>query len=166
MATKSIPVVLDKIRERRRDLVPLLQRVQEAEGYLSPESLKLISRQLKISENEIFGIATFYAQFRLRPPGKYNIKVCLGTACHVGGGQNFMEVMKIHKNVCHGETTQDGKYSLERVACLGCCALAPVVVVNNEVHGRMNRVTFMKLLESLEASDQAEDTPEISEPPR
>ena len=79
MAAKSTPVVLDKIRERRRDLVPLLQRAQEAEGYLSPESLKLISRKLKISENEIFGVATFYMQFRLRPPGKYNIKVCLGT---------------------------------------------------------------------------------------
>lgn len=163
MAVESSLVVLDKTRERQKDLVPLLQRVQEAEGYLSAESIKIISRKLKISENEIFGVATFYAQFRFQPPGKYNIKVCLGTACHVGGGQNFMEVMKVNKNLCHGETTPDGKFSVERVACLGCCALAPVVVVNNEVHGRMNRVTFMQLLESLDPSPQAENSSETLE---
>ena len=77
-----------------------------------------------------------------------------------------MEVMKASKKLCHGETTPDGKFSLERVACLGCCALAPVVVVNNEVHGRMNRVTFMKLLESLDSSDQAEDSSGTLEPAR
>lgn len=165
MTVKSSFGVLDKICERRKDLIPFLQGAQEAEGFLSPESIKLISRRLKISENEIYGVATFYMQFRFRPPGKYNIKVCLGTACHVGGGQNFMEVMKINKNLCHGETTPDGKFSLERVACLGCCALAPVVVVNSEVHGRMNRVTFMQLLGALDPSSKAEELPETTESP-
>lgn len=165
MAVKSSRVVLDGNRERRKDLVPSLQRVQETEGYLSPESIKLISRKLKITENEIYGVATFYTQFRFRPPGKYNIKVCLGTACHVGGGQNFMEVMKTDKNLGHGETTPDGKFSLERVACLGCCALAPVVVVNSEIHGRMNRVTFMQLLESLDPSPKEEGSSETTESP-
>jgi len=163
MAAKSSFVVLDKALERQRDLVPLLQQVQGIKGYLSPESIKLISRKLKISENEIYGVATFYTQFRFKPPGTYNIKVCLGTACHVGGGENFMEVMKTDKNICHGETTPDGKFSLERVACLGCCALAPVVVVNNEVHGRMNRVTFMRLLESLDPSPKTEESSGTSE---
>jgi NADH-quinone oxidoreductase subunit E len=165
MTAEQSVAVLGIARERRKDLVPLLQKLQEAEGYLSPESIKHISRKLKVSENEIYGVATFYTQFRFRPPGKYNIKVCLGTACHVGGGQNFMEVMNTEKKLCHGETTPDGKFSLERVACLGCCALAPVVVVNNEVHGRMNRVTFMKLLESLDPSHKEDGPPEKSESP-
>ena len=162
MADKSSPVVLDKVRKRRKALIPLLQKAQEDERYLSTESIKLISRKLKISENEVYGVATFYTQFRFRPPGQYNIKVCLGTACHVGGGQNFMEVMLTGKNINHGETTPDGKFSLERVACLGCCA--PVVVVNNEVYGRMNRVTFMQLLESLDPTLK-EEPPETTESP-
>ena len=165
MAVQSSPAVLDKTRARRKDLVPLLQKVQETELYLSHESIKLISRELKVSESEIYGVATFYAQFRFRPPGKYNIKVCLGTACHVGGGQNFIEVMKIAKNLSHGETTPDRQFSLERVACLGCCALAPVVVVNREVHGRMNRVTFMKLLDSLDSSNKSEESSQAPESP-
>jgi NADH-quinone oxidoreductase subunit E len=150
MTAKSAADVLEKTSERRKEVIPLLQKAQEVQGYLSPEAIQTISRSLKVSENEIYGVATFYTQFRFRPPGKYNIKVCLGTACYVGGGQNFMEVMKTDKNLNHGETSPDGKFSLERVACLGCCALAPVVVVNDEVHGRMNRVTFTKLLESID----------------
>jgi len=163
MTDTSSFVGSDRNRARRKDLVPLLQQVQETEGYLSPKSIRLISRKLKITENEIYGVATFYTQFRFRPPGKYNIKVCLGTACHVGGGQNFIEVMRTDKNLGHGETTPDGKFSLERVACLGCCALAPVVVVNQEIHGRMNRVTFMQLLESLEPSPKEEGSSETTE---
>lgn len=151
---------LDRSRERRKSLVPILQKVQEMEGFLSSESIRVISRKLKISENDIYGVATFYEQFRFKPPGKFNVKICMGTACHVGGGQNFMEVMKTDKNIEHGETTHDGKFSLERVACLGCCALAPVVVINNEVQGRMNRVAFMKLLESYDPPSQSEDPQE------
>lgn len=144
------------MNEMKKDIIPLLQKAQADGGFISPEAIRAISRALRVSENEIYGVATFYTQFRFKPPGKHNIKVCLGTACHVGGGQNFMEVMKIDKNLGHGETSPDGKLSLERVACLGCCALAPVVVVNEEVHGRMNRVTFTKLLESLDPPPAAE----------
>lgn len=162
MGTKSAMSVLDAIRKRRKDLIPLLQKVQAIDGYLSPRAIADISRTVKVSENEIYGVATFYTQFRFRPPGQYNIKVCLGTACHVGGGQNFMEVMKTDKNLSHGETSPDGKFSLERVACLGCCALAPVVVVNDEVHGRTNRVTFTKLLETLDPPLPGDAAPETS----
>jgi len=147
---------------RKKDLIPHLQRAQAEEGYLSASAIRRISRALKVSENEVYGVATFYTQFRFKPPGKYNLKVCLGTACHVGGGQNFMEVMETDKHIGHGETTPDGTFSLERVACLGCCALAPVVVVNEEVHGRMNRVTFMQLLESLDPSPKADEPSEES----
>jgi len=141
-------------RERRKSLLPLLKKVQETEGYLSREAVKFISRKLRISENEIYGVVTFYPQFRLRPPGKYHMQVCLGNACHVGGAPNFMEAMRIEKNLGNGETTPDRKLSLESVGCLGCCAMAPVIVVNNEVHGRMNRVTFMRLVESLDSPEK------------
>ncbi|MBM3294972.1 MAG: NAD(P)H-dependent oxidoreductase subunit E [Candidatus Aminicenantes bacterium] len=152
-------------RTKRCELIPLLQQAQKEEGFLSPSAIRRISRRLAVTENEIYGVATFYTQFRFRPPGRYNIKVCLGTACHVGGGQNFMDVMKTDKHIDHGETTTDGKFSLERVACLGCCALAPVVVVNDEVHGRMNRVTFMQLLETLDPSPEAALPAETEESP-
>ncbi len=154
MAAKTTLAGQDRIRERRKSLLPLLKKVHETEGYLSEEAIRLLSRKLGISENEIFGVATFYPQFRFQPPGKYNIQICLGNSCHVGGAPNFMEALKIEKNLHHGETTPDGKYSLEGVGCLGCCAIAPVVVVNNEVHGKMNRVTFMKLVESLDPAEE------------
>jgi NADH:ubiquinone oxidoreductase subunit E len=154
MAAKTTHAVQDKIRERRKGLLPLLKKVHETEGYLSQESIKNISRKLRISENEIYGVATFYPQFRFKPPGKYNIQVCLGNSCHVGGAQNFMEAMKIEKNLGDGDTSPDQKFSLEGVGCLGCCAIAPVVVVNKDFHGRMNRVTFMRLVESLESSEK------------
>ena len=154
MAVLMPNAVQQKIRERRKGLLPLLKKVQETEGYLSRETVRLISRKLRVTENEIYGVATFYPQFRFQPPGKHHIQVCLGNACHVGGAPNFMEAMRIEKNLGHGETTPDRKFSLEGVGCLGCCAMAPVIVVNNEVHGRMNRVTFMRLVESLDPPEK------------
>jgi NADH-quinone oxidoreductase subunit E len=160
MSAKLSDAAPETTRERRKDLIPLLQKIQAAEGCLSPDAIRRISRRLKITENEVYGVATFYTQFRFKPPGEFNVKVCLGTACHVGGAHNFLEVMELDKKIGHGETTPDGKFSLERVACLGCCALAPVVVVNSEVHGRMNRVSFMKLIESLDPMSPTEQTPD------
>ena len=149
MPRDTFETAMQGFQGERADLIGALQRTQETDGYLSAASMRRISRRLKVSENEIYGVATFYAQFRFKPPGENNIKVCLGTACHVVGARNFIEVLKADLNLSHGETTEDGKFSLERVACLGCCALAPVVVVNEEVHGRMNRVKFMDVLEKL-----------------
>lgn len=154
MAVLMPDAVQQKIRERRKSLLPLLKKVQETEGYLSRETVRLISRKLRVTENEIYGVATFYPQFRFQPPGKHHLQVCLGNACHVGGAPNFMEAMRIEKNLGHGETTPDRKFSLEGVGCLGCCAMAPVIVVNKEVYGRMNRVTFMRLVESLDSPEK------------
>lgn len=142
------------IRDRRMSLLPLLKKVHEAEGHLSRTSVALLARRLGISENEIFGVASFYPQFRFTPPGEYHIQVCLGNACHVAGAANFMEAMKLERGLAPGRTSDNGRLSLEGVGCLGCCAMAPVVVVNNEVHGRMNRVTFMKLVESLDPREE------------
>lgn len=164
MATNTLEEVMQDFAGGSADLVPVLQRVQEADGFLSAGAMHHIARRLKVSESEVYGVATFYAQFRFNPPGEHNIKVCMGTACHVVGARNFIEVLKADLNLSHGETTPDGKFSLERVACLGCCALAPVVVVNDEVHGRMNRVKFTELLETLKpggehpgSEDEAEE---------
>jgi len=118
-------------------IIPVLQKVQETFGYLSPEAIKDIARYLKLSESEIFGVATFYAQFRFTRPGEHNVRVCLGTACHVRGGAQIMETLERELDVEAGGTTKDYKFGLERVACFGSCALAPVVVVDDQVFGRL-----------------------------
>ncbi len=129
------------------DLIPVLQRAQEAYGYLSEESVHRIARWLKITENEIYGVATFYAQFRFTRPGDHTIKVCLGTACHVKGGEQILEVLKRRLEIQPGETTPDGKYQLERVACLGCCALAPVVTLDRRTHAQTSVLKIQELLD-------------------
>ena len=119
-------------------MIPVLQRMQSVCGYLPEEGIRQISRWLKISEHEVYGVATFYAQFRFSPPGKHHIKICLGTACHVKGGEQMLHVLKRRLNIAPGETTADGQYDLERVACLGCCALSPVVRFDNTIFSQMS----------------------------
>jgi NADH-quinone oxidoreductase subunit E len=131
----------------RADLIPVLQRVQAAYGYLSRESVGRIARWLRISENEIFGVATFFAQFRFTPPGEHVIKVCLGTACHVKGGEQILDVLKRRLDLEPGETSADGKYQLERVACLGCCALAPVLAVDDKIHADTSVLRVHQMLD-------------------
>lgn len=131
----------------RSDLVPALQRAQSVLGYLSPDAVRRIARWLKLSENEVFGVATFYAQFRFTPPGRHRLRVCLGTACHVRGGEQMLETLERRLDVSPGETTADGEYGLERVACLGCCALAPVVSVDEAIHGQMSVLKLQAILD-------------------
>jgi len=119
-------------------VIPLLQKVQETFGYLPQEAIGGVARLLKMSESEIFGVATFYAQFRFTRPGDHTIKVCLGTACHVRGGSQIMETIERELDVKAGGTTEDFKFGLERVACFGSCALAPVLVVDDKVYGRLS----------------------------
>jgi len=145
---------LDRIRKdfegKPADLVPVLQRIQGAEGYLSPGAVRSVSRWLKISENEIYGVATFYAQFRFTPPGQHHVKVCLGTACHVRGGEQMLDVLERRFDIRPGETSADGKYDLERVACLGCCALAPVVTIGDRIYSQMSVLKLQRLLDEHE----------------
>ena len=123
--------------------------MQQELGYLSEEAVSEIARFLNLSESEVFGVASFYAQFRFTRPGEHNIKVCLGTACHVRGGERIMEAMKRELGILAGETTGDYKFSLERVACFGSCALAPVMVIDNKVYGRMTPGKAKELLTSV-----------------
>ncbi|MCL0098125.1 NAD(P)H-dependent oxidoreductase subunit E, partial [Dehalococcoidia bacterium] len=114
--------------------------------FLSPEAIADISSFLDISENDIYSVASFYAQFRFTRPGDHTIKVCLGTACHVRGGERILESLERALNIQCGQTTEDFKFSLERVACIGCCALAPVMVIDEEVY---SKVTPAKIKEVL-----------------
>ena len=147
MSKEPLAGIEHEFRGERADIIPVLQRVQSIYGYLPQEAIHRISRWLKISENEIFGVATFYAQFRFTPPGEHHITVCLGTACHVKGGEQMLEVLKRRLEVSPGETTADGKYDLERVACLGCCALAPVVRFDKKIFAQMSVLKLQGILD-------------------
>lgn len=126
----------------QKDLIHILHKVQAKFGYIAPEAVSQISKRLNISENEIFGVLTFYRAFSLEPRGKYLVTVCLGTACHVRGGVSIVEEMERKLKVKVGETTPDKIFSLETVNCLGCCAIGPVVVVNGKYysHVTLNKV--------------------------
>jgi len=143
----GISSIRQEFKGAREDLIPVLQRVQEQDGYLRPDAIRSISRWLKISENEIFGVATFYAQFRFHPPGEHHIKICLGTACHVKGGEQILVMAQQRLNIETGETTADGKYDLDRVACLGCCALAPVVAIDDKIHSQMSVLKIQEIFD-------------------
>ena len=143
----SLTEILEKYPKGDRGfLIPILQEVQEVHGYVSPDAVKEIAEFTRISRGEIFGVASFYAAFRFTKPGKHTIKVCRGTACHVRGSSRILEMMERELKVKAGETTADELFSLERIACFGCCALAPVVVVDKDVHGRMSSTKARRLL--------------------
>ncbi len=155
MVKATFETVMRGFRGEPADLVPVLQRTQAADGFLSGESLGRIARWLRLSENEIYGVATFYAQFRFTPPGRHHIRVCLGTACHVKGGEQMLDVLERRLGIGPGETTANGEYDLERVACLGCCALAPVVVMDEKTFGQMS---VLKLQGTLGDREHAQQT--------
>jgi NADH-quinone oxidoreductase E subunit len=121
----------------QRELIHMLHDAQNKFGYISAQSISQIARELKISESEIFGVLTFYKAFTLEPRGKYQITVCLGTACHVRGGVKIAEEMERKLNIKVGKTTPDKKFTLETVNCLGCCAIGPVVVVNGKYYSNI-----------------------------
>lgn len=128
-------------------LLAALQTAQDEIGYLSSETVQAIADHLGVSASEAYGVASFYAQFRFNKPGEHSVKVCLGTACHVRRGDQILEAFERELGIENGETTPDGQFSLERVACFGCCALAPVVVVDEAVHARMRPTGVKKLLQ-------------------
>ena len=132
------------------DLIPILQRTQQKFGFISPEATKEISRFLKISENRIFGVASFYSQFRFTEPGKHSIKICMGTACHVKGGQILCEAIERKLGIKAGEVTADKRFEFQRVACLGCCALAPVIQINEDIYSRMTVIKLREILDKYE----------------
>lgn len=134
---QKIATCLEPFQEDRGNLIPILQRIQERLAYLPPKAIQLVAKHLRLSAGEVYGVATFYNQFRFHPPGKHPIKVCLGTACHVRGGEIILENFERKLGIRDGQTTPDREFSIDRVACVGCCALAPVALVEEKVHGHM-----------------------------
>jgi NADH-quinone oxidoreductase subunit E len=134
---EQIKTDLAEIGNDRSKLIPILQLVQQKLAYLPAEAIHLVAEHLNISSSEVYGVATFYNQFRFNPPGKNPVKVCLGTACHVKGGDIILENFERKLEIREGETTPDREFSVDRVACVGCCALAPVTVVGETVYGHM-----------------------------
>ncbi len=132
------------------DLIPLLQMCQKQFGYISESSIRQIAHYLNISENHIYGVASFYSQFRFKKPGNNSIRVCLGTACHVQGGQQLSDEVKSRLGIQPGETTPDNRFDYEEVACLGCCAQASVVEINGKIYGKMTTDQLVKTLQEYE----------------
>jgi NADH-quinone oxidoreductase subunit E len=131
------------------NLIPLLQKTQALHGYLSEQDMTAIARATGKSPAEIYGVATFYAQFRFHLPGRHTLKVCHGTACHVNGADGLDLAVKTELGVEPGGITADRSFSVERVACLGCCSLAPVVMLDQEVHGRLTGERLKRILKKV-----------------
>lgn len=155
METLRFSQVLEGFSGEPSDLIPVLQKVQAAYGYLSGDALRRIARWLRMSENEVYGVATFFTQFRFAKPGEHVVRMCLGTACHVRGGEQVMDVLRRRLNVEPGEVTADGRYQLERVACLGCCALAPVLSFDDRIYGETSVLAVDRMLEERVGREDA-----------
>jgi len=140
--------ILSSYQGREDELIPILQQVQQVFGYLPEPAMKRIAKFLKLPESTIFGVITFYAQFKLRPKARNIVKVCQGTASHVCGGVQILKEVEEQLGIKPGETTPDLEYGLETVACFGACALAPVMAVNDKVYGRMTRAKVKEILGS------------------
>jgi NADH-quinone oxidoreductase E subunit len=141
---------LDNVFEKHQDeegaLIPVLQEAQGIYGYLSKEVLATIAKRLNIPLSRIFGVVTFYAQFYTTPRGRYTVRVCRGTACHVRGGKSVLKAVQQALGIGEGETTPDFKFTFETVACLGACALSPVLLVNKNYYGKLTPAKVEKVL--------------------
>jgi len=143
---RKVEEVLLNHKKERSELILVLQEVQGRFGYISQEAVGQVADHLKLSQSEVFGVATFFSQFRFTKPGRHTVKVCLGTACHVRGGARVLDFVQDELKLKPGGTTQDGRFSLERIACFGCCALAPVVVVDDDVYGKITPSKLKNIL--------------------
>lgn len=147
---KRLREIIEKYKSVPGAVMPVLQQAQEVYGYLPIEVQKIIAEGLDVPLSEIYGVTTFYSQFSLNPKGKYEIRICLGTACYVKGSGNIMQKMEEELGIQDGGITADGKFSLDSVRCIGACGLAPAMVVNGEVYGRMTTDKIHDIIASCE----------------
>lgn len=147
---ETVDEVLFRYTGKKSELIPILQQVQEALGYLPEEALRRIAHVTRVPEASVFGVATFYAQFRFSPVGRNLIRLCRGTGCYVKGAPRLLDEVEKLLGIKDGETTPDLQYTLETVACFGSCALAPVVVINGKVHGSMTPEKVRSLLRAMD----------------
>jgi NADH:ubiquinone oxidoreductase subunit E len=156
MSTDNIETILATHAGAHRDkLIPILQEVQKAQGHLSRESMIRVGRHLNLPASKVFGVATFYNQFRFSPVGRFHIQVCRGTACHVKGSKAVVDAIRRTLKLEPGQSTRDSMFSLEVVACLGACGLAPVVAINGEFHGGVTSDSVQKLISKCRRSANA-----------
>lgn len=151
---KLIEPVLDKYAGIKGSLITILQHTQDIYGYLPKEAIIKISEATGIAESEIMGVGTFYTQFRFQPVGKYLIMLCQGTACHVNSSELILQTIKDELGIDDGETTDDGLFSLKCVACLGCCSLSPVMMINDNTYGSLTPDKTKKILKELREAAQ------------
>jgi NADH-quinone oxidoreductase E subunit len=157
MVESDVSVVLEKYPNASRDaLIPILQEVQQHLGYLSRDSVLRIGEHLNLPASKIYGVATFYNQFRFQPQGRNHIQVCRGTACHVKGSAAILDAIKRDLKIEPGQTTRDGQFSLEVVACIGACGLAPVICVNGDFHAGVSTKTVGNIIDSYRRKGPAE----------
>ena len=152
--------ILKRFSKKQENLIPILQMVQRKLGYLPRESMLEISRSLDIPDISVYSVVTFYNQFRLNPPGRHSIRVCLGTACHMKGGYITLDAWKRRLGIASGETTPDREFDLNTVACVGCCAMAPVNVIDKKAEGRVSptRVDGILLAFKMEKEKKDKET--------
>ncbi len=146
--------ILNSFTSEESSLIPMLQACQKHFGYLPRVVMEEISSYLDMPLSNVYGVTTFYAQFRLEPLGDHLVKVCHGTACHVRGADKINELLENELGIKSGETTPDGTFTLERVACLGCCSLAPVIMVDETAHGNLDRDKVKAVVEKYRGDDK------------
>ena len=148
-----IEPTLDELANVKGSLITILQKTQDIYGYLPKDAICYISERTGIAESEIMGVATLYTQFRLTPVGKYLIMLCQGTACHVNSSELILQTIKEELGIDDGETTEDGLFSLKCVACLGCCSLSPVMMINEDTYGSLTPDKTKQILRELREAE-------------
>jgi NADH-quinone oxidoreductase subunit E len=156
--SKSLNEILSTFNGNKSELIPILQDIQTNIGYLPEDSIIEVSKFTQVPESEIYGVATFYTQFRFLPVGKKHIMVCKGTACHVKGAPQIIEGIERHLNIKEGEVTFDLEYSLESVGCLGCCALAPCAMINEEVESNLTLTDVKKIFSKMKNNSKDKES--------
>ncbi len=146
----TIEEIVNKHAGMQGSAIPILQDIQERLGYVSPAFLKHASDLTRIPASDLYSIVTFYAQFRTEPLGENHLQICHGTACHLAGAEKITDALEHETKTKCGCTSEDGKYTLEKVACIGCCSLAPVINLNGEIHGRLTPEQISKLMANVD----------------
>lgn len=149
----KIDEVLAKYPEPEESLIAVLQGVQDVYGYISKESVEYITEKTNIPSSRIMGVASFYAGFRLKPVGKYRIMVCMGTACHVNGSERIGDTVKRQLGIEAGDVTDDGLFSWEEVACLGCCSISPAMMINDTAYGKLTQEKVIEIIDSIKKGE-------------
>ncbi len=152
---KLLEPVLNEFASVQGSLITILQKAQEIYGYLPKDVIYYIAKKTGTTPAEVMGVATFYSQFRLEPLGKYLVMVCQGTACHVNGSKKISDAISEYLGIESGKTTDDGVFTFEKVACLGCCSLAPVIMINGEAFGNLTPEKAVEILKNLREKEGA-----------